>query len=511
MSTSSNSNSMGRRRHDTSLLSRSALDSPNPRGRAVHTSALLERISRLQSRLNERVMLAGLANSSSFEQRREYRSMHKDARDLFIHTRSPSKAGDSNKIFSSQSSRSNSEDSNDLDTEVQVLAGRVAELEQKLKQSQEDNLVLRARGEYLEQQLALENLRQHKSDALEDMSHTDLNYNTSQSSCCDDPMVKRNESIERITFSSENGRDEYPYESFPKQKASALDSHADKHQVLVHSYKEAFLQISEVLLGSFSRDEMTVEDLLDSEKIEVLKDKILEQFRKQRQSLYDARTEVQSTLSKIRKFETKIKSDSKAMEELNSLKTSHLEQSLTIQQLQQELHKSDALLHEADLKNKAVQAEVSLLQGRVKFLTNQLETKKSQGEGEEEEEEEKALALEEDCLDDRDEVKKQDLEVGGVLGIGAFAEVYMGWWRRPVAIKRFRNLIRQEQLDAFARETKILRSLDHQGITRFYGVLTDLPDQHLILECVIGRSFHQMCHDDKHVPLEEDTVLGLSL
>mmetsp|Transcript_30424 Transcript_30424/g.98019 ORF Transcript_30424/g.98019 Transcript_30424/m.98019 type:complete len:168 (-) Transcript_30424:1332-1835(-) len=167
MSTSSNSNSMGRRRHDTSLLSRSALDSPNPRGRAVHTSALLERISRLQSRLNERVMLAGLANSSSFEQRREYRSMHKDARDLFIHTRSPSKAGDSNKIFSSQSSRSNSEDSNDLDTEVQVLAGRVAELEQKLKQSQEDNLVLRARGEYLEQQLALENLRQHKSDALE--------------------------------------------------------------------------------------------------------------------------------------------------------------------------------------------------------------------------------------------------------------------------------------------------------------------------------------------------------
>ena len=63
--------------------------------------------------------------------------------------------------------------------------------------------------------------------------------------------------------------------------------------------------------------------------------------------------------------------DSKAIEELNSLKSSHSEQSLTIQQLQQEveipssstahlllqLHKSDALLHEADLKNKAVQAE----------------------------------------------------------------------------------------------------------------------------------------------------------
>ena len=154
MSTSSNSNSIGRRRHDSSLLSRSALDSPNPRGRladrylspssltclvrAVHTSALLERISRLQSRLNERVMLAGrsrrrmkacwmtmmtqawptalpLSNDVSTEActrtQEIYSSTPEGNANKFRlvcsdRSSSPSKTGDSNKIFTSHSSRS---------------------------------------------------------------------------------------------------------------------------------------------------------------------------------------------------------------------------------------------------------------------------------------------------------------------------------------------------------------------------------------------------------------------
>eukprot|EP00960_Hanusia_phi_P007558 216565-Hanusia_phi.AAC.2 len=60
-------------------------------------------------------------------------------------------------------------------------------------------------------------------------------------------------------------------------------------------------------MGSATRDEVTAEDLRDEERVEVLKDKMLEQFRKQRQSLHDARTEVQATLGKIRQFEAKIK------------------------------------------------------------------------------------------------------------------------------------------------------------------------------------------------------------
>ena len=41
-----------------------------PSSRSGQTSALLERISRLQSRLNERVSLAGLANSLASDKRK---------------------------------------------------------------------------------------------------------------------------------------------------------------------------------------------------------------------------------------------------------------------------------------------------------------------------------------------------------------------------------------------------------------------------------------------------------
>ena len=44
------------------------------------------------------------------------------------------------------------------------------------------------------------------------------------------------------------------------------------------------------------------------------------------------------------------------------------------------------------------------------------------------------------------------LQVGDLLGIGAFAEVRKAIWRRTVAVKRFKNVRTQEQLDAFARE-----------------------------------------------------------
>lgn len=40
-------------------------------------------------------------------------------------------------------------------------------------------------------------------------------------------------------------------------------------------------------------------------------------------------------------------------------------------------------------------------------------------------------------------------------------QVYRGVWRREVAVKIFRKMEKQEQLDAFARETNILRPLNH--------------------------------------------------
>ena len=116
-----------------------------------------------------------------------------------------------------------------------------------------------------------------------------------------------------------------------------------------------------------------------------------------------------------------------------------------------------------------------------------------------------------DSLDDRDEVDKTELEHGELLGKGSFAEVYKGWWRRPVAIKKFRNLARQEQLDSFGRETRILRMMNHVGIARFCGIHTDLPNLSFLLECVDGSSIHEICHADKERPLHEKEAMGLCL
>jgi DNA repair exonuclease SbcCD ATPase subunit len=98
-----------------------------------------------------------------------------------------------------------------------------------------------------------------------------------------------------------------------------------------------------------------------------------------------------------------------------------------------------------------LEAEVSLMKGRVKSLMQQIEqSKKTSGSAH------AVHAQDEAILDDRDEVQKDQLEQCELLGSGAFAEVYRGWWRRPVAIKKFRSVARQEQIDSFARETKVV-------------------------------------------------------
>jgi serine/threonine protein kinase len=49
-------------------------------------------------------------------------------------------------------------------------------------------------------------------------------------------------------------------------------------------------------------------------------------------------------------------------------------------------------------------------------------------------------------LDGVDEIAENQLEQCELLGSGAFAEVYKGWWKRPVAIKKFRRVTRQDQV-----------------------------------------------------------------
>ena len=113
------------------------------------------------------------------------------------------------------------------------------------------------------------------------------------------------------------------------------------------------------------------------------------------------------------------------------------------------------------LKVSELEAEVSLLRGRIKSLNQQVDMhKKVAGTGQ--------VHGDDEALDDRHEIPKDQLEQCELLGNGAFAEVYRGWWRRPVAIKKFRRVARQDQLDSFARETKILRLMHHRGIPCFW-------------------------------------------
>jgi len=109
-----------------------------------------------------------------------------------------------------------------------------------------------------------------------------------------------------------------------------------------------------------------------------------------------------------------------------------------------------------------LESEVSLLRGRIKSLHHQLDmNKKTAGSRQ-------AVNGDDEGLDERYEIPKGQLEQCQLLGNGAFAEVYQGWWRKPVAIKKFRRVSRQDQLDSFARETKILRLMHHSGIPYFW-------------------------------------------
>ena len=107
-----------------------------------------------------------------------------------------------------------------------------------------------------------------------------------------------------------------------------------------------------------------------------------------------------------------------------------------------------------------------------------------------------------DSLDDRDEVDKTELEHGSFWGKDRSPR-FTGLVAAASSHQKFRNLARQEQLDSFGRETRILRMMNRVGIARFCGIHTDLPNLSFLLECVDGSSIHEICHADKERPLQK--------
>jgi len=122
-----------------------------------------------------------------------------------------------------------------------------------------------------------------------------------------------------------------------------------------------------------------------------------------------------------------------------------------------------------------------------------------------------SINLQDSIIDQRDEVGEGELDFGPLIGSGAFAQVHRGWWKKEVAIKKFPGIIKQEQLDAFSRESTILRQLNHPCIARFLGLQTELPSMLIVLEMVQGRNIESLAHERGGVPWDPNEINSLAL
>jgi hypothetical protein len=89
------------------------------------------------------------------------------------------------------------------------------------------------------------------------------------------------------------------------------------------------------------------------------------------------------------------------------------------------------------------------------------------------------------------------------VGRGTFGEVVQAEWDgSPVAIKLLRGLegvLAGSAIDDFMEEAKVLKSLGHNNIVRFLGVLRADPDAGLVMEYVPrGNLFHLIHDPDQH-------------
>ncbi|KAK6758152.1 hypothetical protein RB195_015773 [Necator americanus] len=87
----------------------------------------------------------------------------------------------------------------------------------------------------------------------------------------------------------------------------------------------------------------------------------------------------------------------------------------------------------------------------------------------------------------------KDVTLGKKLGRGAFGEVFAGKLKLKtgqevdVAVKTARaQHLKKAQLNAFVREAKIMRRLDHPNIVRFYGVAAQEEPVMILLELAVN-------------------------
>lgn len=108
----------------------------------------------------------------------------------------------------------------------------------------------------------------------------------------------------------------------------------------------------------------------------------------------------------------------------------------------------------------------------------------------------------------------EEIELGEMLGSGAFGSVYRGSWNgRPVAIKMMHGMLFEESsrdLLNFQQEVSVLSRLDHDHIIKFYGACVQPPQVCLVEELAEGGSLHDLLHNSEtKTPLSYSATLKL--
>lgn len=85
------------------------------------------------------------------------------------------------------------------------------------------------------------------------------------------------------------------------------------------------------------------------------------------------------------------------------------------------------------------------------------------------------------------------LSVARELGEGAFGKVFLVYWRKgdektPLAAKSLKQ-VSQQQICSFEKEAKLIATLDHPNIVRFFGISYNSS-------CALMLLFEYMEHGD---------------
>ncbi|XP_051174034.1 LIM domain kinase 1 isoform X2 [Leptopilina boulardi] len=101
--------------------------------------------------------------------------------------------------------------------------------------------------------------------------------------------------------------------------------------------------------------------------------------------------------------------------------------------------------------------------------------------------------------------RASDLIKGELLGKGFFGQVYKVTHRDTNEVMVLKELYRvdEEAQKNFLKEVAVLRSLHHNNVLRFIGVLYKDKKLHLVTEFIAGGTLREKLHDGKHLPWEQ--------